>query len=313
MKGLELAKKYYDAFGASMIHEQFPELENIMAVGLVGAGSECFGFDDEISQDHDFEPGFCIFIPDESVIDRKTAFRLERAYAKLPSEFCGYERQKISPVGGNRHGIIRADDFYISKIGRKNCFENMMEWFSVPDQYLAEATNGEIFRDDSGAFSEVRKGLMHQPDDVRNKKIAGHLLLMAQSGQYNYLRCIKHGEKGAAQLAVNEFVHHGMSTVYLLNRRYMPFYKWSFRAFRELESLSELAEGFQTLLTTGNEDSQVQDKIDLIEDISGKVISELQNQELTEAVCGDLEKHAYSVNDRISDASLRNSDVLAGV
>ena len=40
---------------------------------------------------------------------------------------------------------------------------------------------------------------------------------------------------------------------------------------------------------------------------------ELQEQELTEAVCGDLEKHAYSVNDRIADAELRNLHILGGV
>ena len=36
-------------------------------------------------------------------------------------------------------------------------------------------------------------------------------------------------------------------------------------------------------------------------------------QGLTKAICGDLEKHAYSVNDRVSDANLRNLPVLAAV
>ena len=34
---------------------------------------------------------------------------------------------------------------------------------------------------------------------------------------------------------------------------------------------------------------------------------------LTEAICTDLEKHAYSVNDRIEDASIRNLHVLYAV
>ena len=43
------------------------------------------------------------------------------------------------------------------------------------------------------------------------------------------------------------------------------------------------------------------------------MIDELQRQELTKAICGDLEKHAYSVNDGITDAQIRNLHILAGV
>ena len=105
MNGLELSRAYYEAYGAPMLHEQFPQFEEVIAVGLVGAGSECFGYDDEVSRDHDFEPGFCLFLPDEDVIDRRTAFQLERAYAKLPQEFEGISRARVSPVGGSRHGV----------------------------------------------------------------------------------------------------------------------------------------------------------------------------------------------------------------
>ena len=57
MKGLELAKAYYEEYGRPMIREKFPDYEGRIAVGLAGEGSECFGYDDEISRDHDFEAG----------------------------------------------------------------------------------------------------------------------------------------------------------------------------------------------------------------------------------------------------------------
>ncbi len=47
MKGLEIAEKYYEECGAPMIRELFPELEEILAVGLIGSGSECMGYDDD--------------------------------------------------------------------------------------------------------------------------------------------------------------------------------------------------------------------------------------------------------------------------
>ena len=79
MKGLELSERFYREFGEKMLNDQFPSILPHIAIGLCGSGSECFGYDDEISSDHDFEPGFCIFLPEEDVLDRKSAFALERA------------------------------------------------------------------------------------------------------------------------------------------------------------------------------------------------------------------------------------------
>ena len=70
MNGLELSEKYYLTYGVPMLHELFPDFEGIVAVGLVGSGSECLGYDDELSRDHDFEPSFTIFLPPEEVVDR---------------------------------------------------------------------------------------------------------------------------------------------------------------------------------------------------------------------------------------------------
>ena len=313
MKGLELARAYYREFGEPMLRERFPELLPLVAAGLCGSGSECWGFDDAISEDHDFEPGFCLFLPGGAVVDRKAAFELERAYAKLPKEFMGYRRQAVSPVGGARHGVIRTADFMMDKVGTPDGQLDLMKWLYVPEYMLAEAVNGEIFMDGYGEVTAVRERLRRRPEDVRLKKLAGQLLLMAQSGQYNYRRCLSHGETGAAQLAVAEFVNSAMSAVFLLNNEYQPYYKWSFRAMRALPKLSITAELLEYLLTTDNEPETAKEKYSVIEGIASDVIEELQEQELTKAVCGDLEKHAYSVNDKVADAQIRNMHVLAAV
>lgn len=313
MNGIELARGFYEEYGAPMIREQFPELESVIAVGLVGSGSECFGFDDEISRDHDFEPAFCLFIPEEDVIDRQVCFRLERAYAKLPKEYKGFKRQAMSPVGGNRHGVIRIGDFYEAKAGSRDGILSLEQWLTLPSYALAEATNGEVFRDDLGLFSEIRASLLNMPEDIRLKKLAGNLLLMAQAGQYNYNRCLAHGETAAAQLAAIEFSKTAMNTVFLLNKTYMPYYKWSFRAMRMLPKLSNLAETLEFLLTTENTGDLAETKYLVIEDIASMIIDELMEQNLTKAICGDLEKHAYSVNDAILDPDIRNRNIFAAV
>ena len=100
-----------------MIREQFPEYEEIIAAALTGSGSECYGFDDEVSGDHDFEPGFCLFLPGEEEVDRRTAFLLERAYAKLPAEFEGYTRQKMARWAGSGTAFSDREEFFPGTIG----------------------------------------------------------------------------------------------------------------------------------------------------------------------------------------------------
>ncbi len=313
MKGLELSEHFYRTYGEPMLKEQFPSLLPHLAVGLFGAGSECFGFDDEVSRDHDFEPGFMLLLPDESVIDRKAAFQLERAYGKRPKEYSGFTRSAVAPVGGPRHGVLRAGEFFTEKVGSPDGVLTVSQWLTVPEHALAEAVNGKLFFDGSGAVTRIREGLSRYPEDVRKKKLAGHLLLMAQAGQYNYTRCLRHGETGAAQLAACAFVKSAMAVVFLLNNVYQPYYKWSFRAMRALPKLSLLAETMEYLLSTDNEPALAETKHDMIEDAAADVIDELQSQGLTKAICGDLEKHAYSVNDRIADGDIRNLHILSAV
>ena len=313
MQGLELSRRYFEAYGVPMLREQFPDWADRLAVGLAGSGSECFGYDDEISQDHDFEPGFCIFLPEEAVLDRKTAFQMERAYAALPKEYLGFSRPRLAPVGGSRRGVIRLGDFLEARTGSRDGTLTTDRWLRIEEQYLAEVVNGTLFWEGDGTFAAIRARLARQPADVRRKKLAGRLLLMAQAGQYNYPRCLAHGEPAGAQLAVGEFVRCAIAVIFLLNERYLPYYKWQFRALRQLPLLGGEAETLELLLTTDNGKTIARAKQDMIENLASAVVAALQAQGLTEAVCGDLEKHAWSVNDQIADPALRNAHILSAV
>ena len=313
MNGLELSRAYYEAYGKPMLEARFPALLPHLAVGLFGAGSECFGFDDEISRDHDFEPGFCILLPDEDTVDRRSEFLLERAYAKLPKTFDGMSRQALAPVGGARHGVMRTAEFFEKAVGSPDGALTARQWLTLPEQALAEATNGAIFFDGRGEVTRIRDALAYFPEDVRLKRLAGQLLLMGQAGQYNYPRCLAHGERAAAQLAVCEYVKSAVSAVFLLNRRYQPYYKWSFRALRELPLLSSFAQPLEWLLTTPNDGETAAQKAACIERLAAEVIVELRLQGLSGADGADLERHAYVVNDRIGDAAIRTLHILAAV
>ena len=313
MGGLDISRSYFEEYGRSMLERDFADIKDLVAAGLFGSGSECFGFDDKISRDHDFDPGFLILIPGEDVIDRRRAFELERAYAALPKEFAGITRPKMSPVGGARRGVVEIADFFTEKVGSPDGTLSAEAWLRLPSHALAEATNGEVFFDGPGEVTRIRESLRRYPEDIRLKKLAGHLLLAAQAGQYNYVRCLSHGEAAAAQLAAIEFADNAMSAIFLLNGAYRPFYKWAYRSMRHLSRLSLDAELLEYLITTGNDEQTAHDKQAVIETVAEDIIEALKDQDLTKATCGDLEKHAYSVNDHIGDSQIRNLHILAGI
>ena len=313
MKGLEMARAYFETYGRPMLEKDFPDLLPFLAAGLCGAGSECFGFDDEVSRDHDFEPGFLLFLPGEEAVDRRRAFLLERAYEKLPREFEGCRRSLVRPVGGPRRGVVRTADFFRDRTGTPDGLLTADRWFRAQEPLLSEAVNGEIFFDPYGEVTRIRENIRHYPEDILLKKLAGHLLLMAQAGQYNYGRCLSHGEKGAAQLAVMEFVKSAMEVIFLLNGTYQPFYKWSFRALRGLPHLSLEAELLEYLITSDNEEGVREEKEAVIGAVASDIIEVLTGRGLTDALCQDLERHALSVNERIRDGRIRNLHILAAV
>jgi len=276
MKGMELSEAFYRECGEPMLREQFPEVLGKIAVGLTGSGSEVLGFDDEISEDHDFAPGFCIFLPGEETVDRRTAFLLERAYAKLPREFRGYTRPHLSPVGGDRVGVLRMADFFAEKVGSPDGILSEEAWLRIPSFYLLEAVNGKVFYDGSGEFTKIRERLRLMPPDSVKKRLAGQLLLMGQAGHYNYERCVKHSEKGAAQLSLAEYVRACLSASFLIAGVYEPYYKWGFRALREWKDFSEvfsdpreLAGAMETLISSPNEtEEEISEKKLLIGKVS---------------------------------------------
>ena len=208
---------------------------------------------------------------------------------------------------------MRISDFYRPYTGTGKAPETWQDWLYLPSHALAEASNGEVFRDDLGEFSRIRETVKSGlPEDVRRKKLASRLIFMAQAGQYNYSRCLRHGEEGAAVLALNEFVRNAAEAVYLLNRAHAPYYKWLLRGMRHLPKLGQLSEALEFLLTAENDAAGQKLKAAVIEDICAETVKELKAQRLT---CGNwdyLEKHAFDVQSHIENAQIRALHIMEG-
>ena len=135
---------------------------------------------------------------------------------------------------------------------------------------------------------------------------------MAQAGQYNYSRCLSHGEAGAAMLALGEFVPAAIDLVFLLNRKHMPYYKWSLRAMSELPVLGHMKDALEFLLVGDNDEAGIATKKDVIEDICINVKDELLRQHLTHGNWDYLEPHAYEIMEHITDPAIRSLNITEG-
>lgn len=281
ISGLELSKCYYETYGKAMLKEQFPEYADRVAAGLVGHGSECLGFDDMWSKDHDFGPGFCLWLTEEDY--EKVGQKMQEAYEALPKAFMGYPARNTSKRGGGRVGVLSIPEFYEEFTGNG-------AWSELEDEKLAMAVNGEVFDDPLGEFSAIREQLQNgMPFAVWKRRLANAVALTAQAGQYNYGRCKKRNDIVAANLALDEFVREGMRTAYLLNRRYMPYYKWAWRGLENLERLSELKPLFEQVLSSEGERESV------VEEICARLLEELKRQNLTYGEETFLELHVERI------------------
>lgn len=292
--GMELCQAFYEEYGIPMIREKFPQYEKMIAVGLVGEGSECFGFDDEVSRDHDFGPGFCMWLTDQ--LYEEIGQQLQEEYEKLPATYMGITRFTTAKAQ-KRVGVFRIGDFYESLIGLRDVPTTQNQWLFLDDYRLASAVNGKVFRDDLGEFTRIRRGiLMYYPEEVRMKKIARQAALMAQSGQYNYSRMFGRGETVTAAIALSEFMKHTMSMVYLLNRTYAPFYKWMHRGMRDLAVLPEIGDILNALVDFPQGDERIPQTIEIIVAL---IIAEMKKQGLTSGEDNYLDHHTDRILGRI--------------
>lgn len=302
--GLTLCRAYYEEIGRPMIERDFADVQNRIAVGLVGDGSECYGFDDAISRDHDWGPSFCLWLTNEDYA--KFGQALQQAYDALPKTFRGYTRN-VAPGGEGRVGVLRISDFYRQFTGLSHAPESIDQWNRLDETYLAKATNGEVFADPLGRFTSIRNALLsYYPEDVRLKKIALRAAVIAQSGQYNYARCLKRKEMVGANCALYEFIRAAMSMAYLLNKRYMPFYKWAHHGLQYLPALSILHEKIQHLSTCADTDT----KEALIEDICSDIRQEWRRQHIADGSDNFLITYGPQIISHIQNAQLRSLPIM---
>ena len=323
-KALDLSQEFFENVALPSLQKAFPDDWERMGAGLVGNGSECMGFDDELSRDHDWGVEFFLWLTEEDYARIGEDVRAWKA--RLWAENAGnpdYPFRVISDYGV-KTTVVTPGRFFASLIGFPQGPQKVLEWRRAPESNFALCVNGRIFTDPVGEFTRTREYLAgYYPEDLRRKKIAARCMSIAQTGQYNYLRIAQRGDTVAKQVTLGKFVEDAISMVFMLNKAFTPYYKWAFRAMRELPLLaSEVAPLLEELYAEDLGEREVDGALDpgnvilrdiakidrnraiIIEKICALFVAELRRQGLSGSSSTFLAQHGEEVQSRITDPDL---------
>ncbi len=257
VRGLDICRGYYEEIVVPALEKEFPELKDKMAIGLVGEGSDCYGYDDEISRDHDWGPEVCIFVTDETY--EKNGKKLEEFYEKLPGEYKGFKRaQTVS--GSGRRGIIKISDFCRKHLGVWSAeyedtgklaeIRNDIDWTSVSDASLSAFVNGEIWADSEGIITSLRNEISKGfPENVLYRKLAQACAEFSQAGQYNYLRCAQRGDYVTSLIMKGDALRAAAKIIYYSENAFPPHDKWLFKGVSNLSGRGAVLDEMIALTT----------------------------------------------------------------
>ena len=282
---MDRSKTFYESAGKAMIEKHFPQYVERIAVGLVGEGSDCFGFDDEISSDHDYAPGFCMWLTEKDY--QEIGAKLQKEYDQLTSS-----EGRL----GYRRGVFSINQFYSGIMEIAGDYENTLsvDYETCKEHLLATASNGQVFRDDLGVFTKIRNQILkYYPETVWRRKLAQCIHDFAQYAQSNYSRMMARKDNVTAMICVGKGVESALDLVYLLERTYAPYYKWKKKGlenarlakqiFPILEKIAEnpsqaaVWEGYRySAASVHLEDANVA----LFEEVAKRILDEMVRQDL---------------------------------
>lgn len=283
-KGLDLCREYYETYGKPMLQLQFPEFVDKIAVGLVGEGSDCFGYDDGFSMDHDWGPRFCMWVSADTY--EKIGQQLEEAYQKLPKEMNGYAF-KESRQASDRQGVFVIEEFYGKLLGVEHFSVEKLCWEDLAPERLAVVTNGAVFADKEGEFSRIRDYLSTEyPQWLKYTRIAESAARFSQAGQYNFSRMQKRGERVSAQMMLMDAVKEALLLLYYMADKYPPHEKWLMRGLRGMAEYENILNMLDS--STGLKQEAVSKRL---EEIAEELALLLYRKDIISDVESYLEEH----------------------
>lgn len=228
--GIALAQAYHRDVVGPILTARWPDLP--YAAARLGSGSDVLGYDDELSQDHDWGLRLNVLVPDALVTEVRD--HLDR---ELPASYEGWPTRFATTWLPGEQVQVQVDatgDFAVSRVGvdpRDGL--DPVTWLSLTGQGVLELVAGEVFHDSAGELRAVREALRWYPDDVWRYVLAAdwtrlgeEMPLAGRAGQL--------GDENGSRVVMARLARAAMHLGFLLERRWPPYAKWLGSAYDAL-------------------------------------------------------------------------------
>jgi Domain of unknown function (DUF4037) len=245
LSGLALAEGFYVEAVRPIVERVCPGLRHSAA--CIGQGSEVLGYDDEVSQDHDWGPRLELFV-DPADADRHRQRLVDALAEDLPPTFRGYSTSFAPDADGvgvlveTEPGALVTHRVEIHDVGGwcqlmlgfdPRRAVTWFDWLATSSHRLAEVTAGAVFHDGLGELGPLRSRLAYYPTDVWLFILASQWKRIAQEEAF-VARCAQVGDALGSTVIVGRLVRDLMRLCLVMERRYIPYAKWLGTAFSRL-------------------------------------------------------------------------------
>ena len=242
--GTELSRAYFEQVVEPLVRRRRPEMP--LAAARLGAGSEVLGLDDTMSRDHDWGLRLDLLVPADAVAEVEAHLT-----QSLPVSFGGHPTRFATtwdPVVRHRVQVQTAPELAVARLGvDPTAGLTLDDWLSLTGQAVLEVTGGEVFADDAGELTGIRRRLEWYPDDLWRHVVATDWARLAQELPF-VGRTGDRGDDLGSRVVAARLVGIAMHLGHLLERRWPPYAKWLGTSFARIPRASAAAGSLEAAL-----------------------------------------------------------------
>ena len=260
---LKLNQQFFQEIIRPLLHNHYPNLT--YSAARLGSGSDVLGYDTPMSTDHDWGIRQQLFLR-ESDFERHNVAIHELFRQQFPPTYQGYSVHFGGPDEEGTRLLAEAKAgavnhrVEVTTIGRFMVqylpFDPLDEvtvadWLVTPQQKLLEITKGQVYADELGALTAVRRKLAWYPHDVWLYLLVAQWSRIGQEEHFVGRTGFVDDDLGS-QLLAGRLVHDLMLLCFLMEKRYAPYPKWFGTGFKELACYEALQPILRQVLLADN-------------------------------------------------------------